>query len=288
LTIADAGLSYIARPGGERSYDLWRLDQINRVVGECSIAQAVDAWSKFKRTRCGGLSPATVQRFKATFSAALNYLASEHGFDAPKLPRSEKVSNKRLRYLTEGQADRLIASYAPHAQPIAIMLRWQGLRIGEALRADWVHVNWEANSIFVPETKNGEPRTVTMHEKTRAALHSLWVSRGSPTEGPLFLTNRGKPYADPRGYGVPSGSPIKKAHATACRRAGIEDFHVHDWRHHWASQCVMAGIDLETPTGRWLEITANGRALRHGQRGSSVASDGQTEMILGSAWAILK
>ena len=32
LTIADAGLRYIARPGGVRSYDLWRLDQINRVV----------------------------------------------------------------------------------------------------------------------------------------------------------------------------------------------------------------------------------------------------------------
>jgi integrase len=136
------------------------------------------------------------------------------------------------------------------------MLRWQGVRISEALRADWMHVNWTANSIFVPETKNGEPRTVTMHAKTRSALHRLWVSRDSPTQGPLFLTNRGQPYADPRGYKVPSGSPIKKAHATACRRAGIADFHVHDWRHHWASTCLMAGIDLETirQEGGWKSL----------------------------------
>src|SRR5215469_1371126 len=256
LTIADAGLRYMARPGGLRSYDLWRLDQINRVVGDHSIAQAADAWSTFKRRRCSGLSPATVQRFRATFRAAINYIAEQEGFDAPKLPRGEKVSNKRVKYLSDDQADRLIAAYASHVQPIATMLRWQGVRIGEALRGDWLHVNWKANSIFVPDSKNGEPRTLTMHPKTRAALHRLWVSRGSPDEGPLFLTNRGQPYRDPRGYKVPSGSPIKKAHATACRRAGIVDFHVHDWRHHWASHCMMAGIDLETmrQEGGWKSL----------------------------------
>src|SRR5262249_49335749 len=96
LTIADAGLRYLARPGGLRPYDLWRLNQINRVVGDHSIAQAAEAWSTFKRLRCAGLSPATVQRFRATFSAALNYLASDEGFDAPKLPRGEKMSKKRV------------------------------------------------------------------------------------------------------------------------------------------------------------------------------------------------
>jgi integrase len=217
MTISDAGMRYMERPGGIRSYDLWRLDQIASVVGDYSIAQATDAWSHFKRVRCGGLSPATVQRFRATFSAALNCLAAEEGFDAPKLPRGEKVSNKRVKYLTNDQADRLIAAYAPHVQPIAIMLRWQGVRIGEALRADWRHVNWQANSLFIPESKNGEPRTVTLNEKTRAALHRLWALREPPAEGPIFLTNRGVPYRDPRGYKVPSGSPIKKR---TLRRAG--------------------------------------------------------------------
>jgi len=52
-------------------------------------------------------------------------------------------------------------------------------KLGEALRADWMHVSWKSNSIFIPESKSGEPRTVTMQPKTRAALHRLWVSRGS-------------------------------------------------------------------------------------------------------------
>jgi integrase len=256
LTIADAGLRYMARPGGIRSYDVWRIGQLNKVVGDRPIAKSADAWSEFKRIRCGGLSPATVQRFRATFQAAVNYLAQEDGFDAPKLSRGERAGNKRFPYLSTGQADRLVLAYAKHVQPIAITLRWQGLRIGEALRIDWAHVNWSGDSIFIVGGKTGEPRTVTMQPPTRAALHRLLASRGSPKEGPVFLTQLGLPYADPRQFKFPSGSGIKKAHATACRRAGIADFRVHDWRHHWACQCVMSGIDLETikQEGGWKSL----------------------------------
>ena len=274
LTIADAGLRYTARAGGVRSYDLWKLDQINRIVGERSIAQSADAWSEFKRARCGGLSPATVQRFRATFQAAINYLARDEGFDAPKLPRGDPVKNKRVRFLLADQADRLIASYAAHVQPIATMLRWQGPRIGEALRLEWVHVNWSANSIFIAEAKNGEARTLTMHKRTRAALHRLWVSRGSPKDGRVFLTQLGRPYADARQCRFPSGSGIKKAHATACRRAGIADFHVHDWRHSWASNCVMAGIDLET-----IRVEGGWKSLKMVERYATVSAAHRTRAM---------
>jgi integrase len=258
LTIADALLAYVKRPGGLRSYDLARIDEINRLVGDFTIAQAADAWTDFKRKQCAALSVVAVQRFRATFQAALNHLGREENFDVPALPKRsphERKVKKRVRWLPSKRAHLLIFSYAAHVQPVAITLRWQGLRIGEALRVDWSHVNWKANSIFIPESKNGESRSARMHPKTRTALHRLWVARGSPTEGIVFVTNR-KPYRDPRDYKVPSGSPIKKAHATACKRAGIVDFHVHDWWRHWASRCVMAGIDLETirQEGGWKSL----------------------------------
>ena len=277
VTIADAGLRYMGRPGGVRSYDLWRLNQINEVVGHYTIARAAEAWTEFRRVRCGDIQPTTAQRFRSTFRAAINYLADAEGFDPPGLPKrakGERIDKKRICFLVNQAADRLIKSYAEHVQPIAMTLRWQGLRIGEALRVRWEHINWKANSIFIAESKNGEARTVAMHRKVRRALHGLFVAQGSPGEGAVFLTQRGEPYHDPRLYKFPSGSPIKKAHATACRRAGIEDFHVHDWRHHWACQCVMAGIDLETirQEGGW-------KSLRMVERYATVSASHRTQAM---------
>jgi integrase len=255
-TIADAGLAYINRPGGVKAYDLWRLDQLNTLIGDYSLARASEAWSEFKRARCAGLAPATVERFRAVLQAAINFAASELQMTAPKLRRTERISNKRMRFLSSDEAARLIASYAPHVAPIALTLCWQGLRIGEALRLDWRHVSWAANALFIADTKSGEPRTVSMHRTVRTALHRCWVAADSPKEGRVFLNRFGRPYADPRAYKLPGGSPIRQAHQTACKRAGITDFRVHDWRHHWACQCVMAGIDLETirQEGGWKSL----------------------------------
>jgi integrase len=237
LTIADAGLLYMNRPGGLKSYDLWRLDQLNDVVGDYLVPNAPEAWGRFKQVRCGGLAPATVERFRSVLQAALNYAAAVERFDAPKLGRTGRVPKKRIRFLSRDQETRLLASYAPHVRPIAEALCFQGLRVGEALRLDWAHVDWAGNSLFIAETKTGDARSVTLHPRVRKALH-------------------GRPYADPRRYKLPGGSPIRRAHQTACARAGADDFHVHDWRHHWACRCVMSGIDLETirQEGGWKSL----------------------------------
>jgi len=47
------------------------------VIGDHSLARAAEAWAEFKRTRCAGLAPATVERFRAILQAAINYGAAE-------------------------------------------------------------------------------------------------------------------------------------------------------------------------------------------------------------------
>ncbi|WP_233448145.1 tyrosine-type recombinase/integrase [Sphingobium indicum] len=72
----------------------------------------------------------------------------------------------------------------------------------------------------------------------------------------------------------PGGNPVKRQFATACERAGIGDFTGDDWRHHWASHCVMTGIDLITTMnmGGW-------KSLRMVQRHSSISVKHMHESI---------
>jgi integrase len=89
------------------------------------------------------------------------------------------------------------------------------------------------------------------------------------------LNRLGKPYTDTRKLEIQGGNPLAKVHATACKRAKIEDFTVHDWRHHWASRCVMAGIDLVTimRMGGW-------KSLRMLQRYAAVDVTHMKEAVL--------
>ncbi len=84
----------------------------------------------------------------------------------------------------------------------------------------------------------------------------------------------GQPYADGSQYRLQGGNPIRKAHETACRRANITNFRVHDWRHHWASWCVMSEIDLETirQEGGW-------KSLRMVEKYATVSAEHRKEAL---------
>ena len=119
MTFADAGMVYLNRPGGLSKIQMLYLSVLNSEIGDDPLLRVRDAWSRFKRVHCAGLKPATVERYRGTAQAALNYAAREWGIDAPRLPR-ESFKNGRLRYLTEEEQEILLAAYTPHVRPVAL------------------------------------------------------------------------------------------------------------------------------------------------------------------------
>lgn len=230
-------------------------------------------WNDFTRTRgrrnkhgqvTRPAKPSTIDRYLYVFRSVF-HAAKADGVKMLDLdtPRTSKVRRReqKVRWLTVEEADRLVASYDPRVQPIATLLRYQGFRAMECLQLDRRQIDMRARTIFVGQSKNGYARTVPMHDKSYAAIlplmsepRDLWTFDDGSDLEPLFMTDKGHPYPDTRGDSA--GNPMRTAHTTACRRAGIADFTVHDWRRHWACSLLREGADAWTlmKLGGWSDL----------------------------------
>ncbi len=261
IMIADCLASYLTRPGGVKPYDRARVAEFNEIAGDVALADAPAAWQLWLHDRGTGQKPSSIARWRNTFQAALRHGAQAHGTTAPAIPTVRGAAGiERAIYLTEDERNRLLASYNPHAACPILVMAYQGTRTGETLRLDWRHIDFDRRSIRLDaeETKSGKARIVPMHRRVDALLFGMWHAAGRPMRGPVFLSSKGAPYSDTRGRGerAQGGNPLAQAHETACRRAGIIGFRVHDWRHDWAARMVMSGCDMRTlmDLGGWSSL----------------------------------
>jgi integrase len=251
ITVADCILAYKARPGGLHPFDIARLDELSAEMGDIIVSEIREAWGAWLRGRGRDLAPSTIARWRSTLRAALAYGADEFDVIVPTIRAVKGADPDRIAHLTMQQEARLLAAYSPWAAPVMLILCETGMRTQEALQLDWRHVDFERGSLMVehtgrcdgPRTKTGRSRRIGMRPTVRDTLMTIWNARGHPETGAVFLNKRGKPYTDTREIG---GNPLASAHRTACRKAGITGFRIHDWRHHFAVWFIKRGGNLRT------------------------------------------
>jgi len=147
-----------------------------------------------------------------------------------------KGENKRLRYLTKEEIPSLINSCDSHLKPIVIAALHTGMRKSEILNLKWDNVDLRHGFISLnqSQTKNAERKEIPINSTLRAVFQAITRRLDMPY---VF-------------YNPATSSlyqkDLKKSFATALKKAGITDFHFHDLRHTFASQLVMAGVDITT------------------------------------------
>jgi site-specific recombinase XerD len=104
------------------------------------------------------------------------------------------------------------------------------------LRLEWRDVNLEKKMITVRETKNNEIRYVPMSDTVQQVLsrHPHVITGGSESLN-VFTDPDGTPY-----------NSIRRAYQSALKHSRLGHHTIHDLRHTFASQLVMAGVDLRT------------------------------------------
>jgi len=185
-----------------------------------------------------GHKPATVNRHIATlkhmFTKAVDWNMVED--EALKRIRKAKLleeNNRRLRYLNKDDCQALINSCPNHLKPIVITALNTGMRKEEILSLKWDNVDLKNDFILLDITKNGQRREIPINAMVKEILSGIIRRIDLPYV--FYDPTTGKRYGN-----------IQRSFTTACRRAGIKDFHFHDLRHTFASQLIMAGVDLTT------------------------------------------
>jgi integrase len=171
---------------------------------------------------------------KHMFTKALDWeLIDEEILKKVRKVKLLKGEIKRLRYLSDEEAERLVFNCEPYLKPIVLTALNTGMRRGEIFGLTWDRVDLKNRIILLDKTKNGERREVPINDNLYEILNSIVRRLDVPYV--FFNPKTLKPYDN-----------LKRSFATALSKSHILDFRFHDLRHTFASQLIMKGVDLVT------------------------------------------
>lgn len=185
-----------------------------------------------------GSKPATINKklrvLKHIFTKAVEWdMVEEETLKRVRKVKALKDEGKRLRYLSREECQTLIRNCQGHTKDVVITALNTAMTKEEILSLTWENVDLKHGFILLERTKNGERREIPINQTLRATLQNL--RRRLDTPHVFHDSVTGKRYQN-----------VKRSFATACRKAGIKDFHFHDLRHTFASQLVLSGVDITT------------------------------------------
>jgi integrase len=256
----------------------WTDTLKSRRSGEATKARIKAAWKPFldtdmsaldivelrehrSRRQDEGKKPQTLNRDRTALLALLNQAVADKVLDVNPVAdfdRLEAEDDKRVRYL--GQRDKDEAYFeqgrkvdererfmtALQRQPHYLRAMTElalntGMRRGEIFQLRWESVDLKRGEITVraATAKGNKTRVVPM---TARAIEVLRVWRKEQTEDGKVLPMSRLVFPNPKSK-KPFTS-IKKAWRTLLKAAQVEDFHLHDCRHDFASRLVMEGVYL--------------------------------------------
>lgn len=223
-------------PGSRWLRDIKRhLRDADPVLGGLALSQIDrNALDRLTQARLKtDVAPATVNRMLAVIRGILNTARREWDWiDSVPAIRLLPEPQQRIRWLTQDEADRLIAELPPHVAAMARFTLATGLRESNVIMLEWAQVDLQQHRAWIhADQAKGGHRAIAVPLNA----HALVVLREQIGRHPTrVFTYEGQPVTRANNY----------AWRKALIRAGIENFRWHDLRHTWASWHVQAGTPL--------------------------------------------
>lgn len=193
--------------------------------------------------RATGVKNGTANNLLTVVRAILNAARGWGWLDTVPTLRKLPVTERRLRWLTRAEADRLLAELPAGLQPLVRFSLATGLRQQNVARLEWNQVDLDRRVAWIHADQAKGKRLIAVPLNTDAVV----VLRAQWGHHPRYVFVRD---------GRPILRPIAAGWYPALKRAGLEGFRWHDLRHTWASWHVQAGTPLPVlkELGGWATL----------------------------------
>jgi len=156
---------------------------------------------RFKRTlQNKGLAAKTIHHCLTMIRTIYRKANTWGRYDGP-IPTANiefpKVNNRRLRFLSHGEAATLLKELSERSQQThdqALLALQCGLRSGEILDMRWGHIDFKQGIIYLPETKAGESQQVFMTPDVNGTLLDRIPENPMPNDYVFPGTDGGRQY----------------------------------------------------------------------------------------------
>ncbi len=145
-----------------------------------------------------------------------------------------KTPPGRCRYLEPGQIGTLLAKCPAWLKPIVLIDLNTGMRRGEIIGLQRENLDRKNRLIILKKTKNNTERVIPMNQVVYDVFESIPPRLDTPF---IFAEKDGLPFGP---------NKVSMAFRRARKAAGIEDFRMHDLRHHFGSYLAMKGQGFRT------------------------------------------
>lgn len=178
------------------------------------------------------VSSGRVNRITALIRAVLRKAEREWGWiDKAPAIRRLKVDDKRIRWITKAEAERLYQELPPHLEAMARLSLATGMREANVTGLEWSQIDMQRKVAWIHPDQAKAKKAIGVPLNVEAIT--------------VIRQQIGKHSTHVFSF---KGIPVKKAGGAAwkkaLKRAGIDNFRWHDLRHTWASWHVQNGTPL--------------------------------------------
>jgi len=212
--------------------DPFRLTTLKEHLGRLSLASLSPSQvSRYRDDRLKIVGPGSVAKELGLLSRVLNTAFKTWGINLPHGNPVARINMPlsppgRERRMSEDEPGRLLDAlkHTPTMQSLVVFAMETGMRRSEMCNMRWEHIQWQSQTLHIPKTKTGTPRTVPLSRRALEVLRSL----PRRLDGEVWDL---EPHS------------VSQAFRRACKRAGIENLHFHDLRHEATSRFFEKGLN---------------------------------------------